>query len=433
MRGWLYTLLVYCAVPLALVRLLWRSRRAPAYRERWRERLGGYDLRPRPADVWIHAVSVGEVQAAQPLIRHLLARESNQGILVTTTTPTGAARVAALFGERVQHVYTPLDLPPVMRRFLRLVRPRLVLVMETEIWPNMLAACRRGAIPVMLVNARLSARSARGYVRLGRFTTETMRQFSLIAAQTSEDAARFRSLGVPSGRVEVTGSIKFDLQLPASLLDSAEVMRRAWGTNRPVWVAGSTHEGEDELMLAVHRRVREVLPSALLVLVPRHPERFDRVAALVSRAGLGLVRRSAGGGCADDCAVYLGDTMGELPMLLAAGDVAFIGGSFVPVGGHNLLEAAALGVPVVVGPQVFNFAEITRLLVAEEGAVQVADADALSNILTEWLGDAAERARVGENGRRFVERNRGALARLIAAIDERLEPPPSPRPLLEET
>jgi len=368
------------------------------------------------------------VQAAQPLIRHLLARESDQGILVTTTTPTGAARVAALFGERVQHVYTPFDLPPVMRRFLRLVRPRLVLVMETEIWPNMLAACRRSAIPVMLVNARLSARSARGYARLGRFTTETMRQFSLIAAQTSDDAARFRSLGMPPGRIEVIGSIKFDLQLPASLLDSAEVMRRAWGTNRPVWVAGSTHEGEDELMLAVHRRVREVLPSALLVLVPRHPERFDRVAALVTRAGLGLVRRSTGGACADDCAVYLGDSMGELPMLLAAGDVAFIGGSFVSVGGHNLLEAAALGVPVVVGPQVFNFAEITRLLVAEEGAVQVADADALTKVLTEWLGDAAERARVGENGRRFVERNRGALARLIAAIDEHLGPPSPPLP-----
>jgi 3-deoxy-D-manno-octulosonic-acid transferase len=416
----LYTVLVYLAVPAALLRLLWRSIRAPAYRARWRERLAAYAAPPRPAEVWVHAVSVGEVQAAQPLIRHLLARDGD-GVIVTTTTPTGAARLRELFGERVQHVYTPFDVPPVVGRFLTLVRPRLVLVMETEIWPNMLAACNDRGIPVVLANARLSARSARGYARLGRFAADTMRRFALIAAQGEDDAARFRALGVPAERIEVTGSIKFDLRLPASLLDRAEVMRRAWGANRPVWVAASTHEGEDEQMLAAHRRVRAAFPNALLVLVPRHPERFDRVAALVQRDGVALARRSAGGDCGDDCAVYLGDTMGELPMLLAAADVAFIGGSLVPVGGHNLLEAAALGVPVVVGPQVFNFAEITRLLLAEEGAVQVADAAELARAVTAWLGDAAERARIGENGRRFVERNRGALDRLIAAVDARLD------------
>jgi 3-deoxy-D-manno-octulosonic-acid transferase len=247
-----------------------------------------------------------------------------------------------------------------------------------------------------------------------------MGRFALIAAQSEDDAARFRALGVPGERIRVTGSIKFDLRLPASLLDRAEVMRRAWGTNRPVWVAASTHEGEDELMLAAHRQVRRRLPSALLVLVPRHPERFDRVAALAQRDGWTLARRSLGAGCGDQCDVYLGDTMGELPMLLAAADAAFIGGSLVPVGGHNLLEAAALGVPVVVGPQVFNFAEITRLLVAGEGAVQVADVEGLARVLADWLGDAAERARIGENGRRFVDRNRGALDRLIAVVDERL-------------
>jgi len=416
----LYTLLLYLAVPALLLRLLWRSIRAPAYRDRWRERLGGYATPPRPAEVWVHAVSVGEVQASQPLIRHLLGRDDSAGVIVTTTTPTGAARLRELFAARVQHAYTPFDLPPVVGRFLNLVRPRLVLVIETEIWPNMLAACNRRGIPVILANARLSARSARGYARLGRFTADTMGRFALIAAQSEDDAARFRALGVPGERIRVTGSIKFDLRLPASLLDRAEVMRRAWGTNRPVWVAASTHEGEDELMLAAHRQVRRRLPSALLVLVPRHPERFDRVAALAQRDGWTLARRSLGAGCGDQCDVYLGDTMGELPMLLAAADAAFIGGSLVPVGGHNLLEAAALGVPVVVGPQVFNFAEITRLLVAGEGAVQVADVEGLARVLADWLGDAAERARIGENGRRFVDRNRGALDRLIAVVDERL-------------
>ena len=416
----LYTVLLYLALPAVLLRLFWRSIRAPAYRERWSERLAIYQAPPRPAEVWLHAVSVGEVQAAQPLIRHLLARDGGDGVIVTTTTPTGAARLHELFGERVQHAYTPFDLPPVVGRFLDLVKPRLVLVIETEIWPNMLAACNRRGIPVILANARLSARSARGYARLGRFTTATMGRFALIAAQSEDDAVRFRALGVAHERIRVTGSIKFDLQVPASLLDRAEVMRRAWGTNRPVWVAASTHDGEDELMLAAHRRVRRVFPDALLVLVPRHPERFDRVAALVQREDMVLIRRSQASSCDEACAVYLGDTMGDLPMLLAAADVAFVGGSLVPVGGHNLLEAAALGVPVVVGPQVFNFAEITRLLVAGEGAVQVVDAQGLARVLTDWLGDAAERARIGENGRRFVERNRGALERLIAAVDERL-------------
>lgn len=414
----LYTVLLTLLLPFALLRLLWRSRRAPAYRERWHERLGYYRQRPRPAAVWVHAVSVGEVQAAQPLIRHLLGDEDG-AVLVTTTTPTGAVRLRELFGERVQHLYTPFDLPPVMARFLGLVQPRLVLVMETEIWPNMLSACARRGIPVILANARLSARSARGYARLGGFSTRVMRRFTLIAAQTGDDAGRFIDLGVEPRRVRVTGSIKFDIQVPASLIDRAEVMRRDWG-NRPVWVAASTHEGEEEAMLAAHRQVRSAFPNALLVLVPRHPERFDRVAALVEREGMSLVRRSANAGCGSDCAVYLGDSMGELPMLLAAADAAFIGGSLVPVGGHNPLEAAALGVPVLVGPYTFNFGEITRRLVAEEGAVPVADAAGLGRVLVGWLGDAAERARIGEHGRRFVEENRGALARLIELVDAHL-------------
>jgi 3-deoxy-D-manno-octulosonic-acid transferase len=414
----LYTLLAWFAVPVALLRLLWRGLRNRAYLEHWPERVGIWRRRLHAADVWIHAVSVGEVQAVQPLIRHLLGREPPRSVLVTTTTPTGRRRLLELFDGRLQHAYTPYDLPLVMRRFLARAQPRLVIVVETEIWPNMLAVCAEHGVPVLLANARLSPRSARRYAAVAGFTAETLRRFACIAAQGEADAERLIALGAPAARVHPTGSIKFDVQLPASLRDRAEVLRRDWGSNRPVWVAASTHEGEEEVLLVVQRRLRAVFGDALLVLVPRHPERFERVAAMVRRSGLGMVRRSAGAGsCGPECAVYLGDTMGELPLFLAAGDAAFIGGSLVPVGGHNLLEAAALAVPAAIGPHSFNFAEITRLLVAEGGAVQVTDAEALAGLLERWLGDAAERARVGENGAAFVARNRGALGRLLVLVD----------------
>lgn len=414
----LYSLLLYLAIPFLFLRLTWRSRRAPAYRRRWGERLGFYGKRSLGAGIWVHAVSVGEVQAAQSLVKHFLARYPNTGVMVTTTTPTGYDRVRSLFEDGVRHVYAPLDLTPVINRFLDTVRPRLAVVMETEIWPNMLRACEHRDIPVVLANARLSAQSAKGYARLGGFTREALGRFVAICAQSSDDAARFRALGAPAERVRVTGSIKFDVRQPGSLQDHAEVLRRLWGIHRPAWVAASTHEEEEEQVLDAHRNVLDRLPEALLVLVPRHPERFDRVAALVERQGFTLARRSRNDSCGEKVSVFLGDTMGELPAFLAAGDAAFIGGSLVPTGGHNLLEAAAAGVPVAVGPHVFNFAQITALLVREGAAVQVADAQALAQCLLEWLGDAAKRARVGERGRRVVKANQGALQRLLDLLDE---------------
>lgn len=418
----IYTLLLRLLLPLALARLLWRSLSAPAYRRRIGERLALARSLPETADVWVHAVSVGEVQAAATLISHLLTRDPPLRVLVTTTTPTGAGRVTDLFGAAVTHRYTPFDLPGVVGRLLDRVRPRLILVMETEIWPNALAEAERRGIPVVLANARLSARSARGYGRLQPLTRETLNRFHRITAQGEADARRFLELGAAPQRVEVTGSIKFDQRLPASLQEQSEALRRTW-EGRPVWVAASTHEGEEEPVLEAHRRVRAEVPDALLVLVPRHPERFDRVADLVTRAGFTLVRRSSRGSCATDTTVLLGDTMGELPVILAAADAAFIGGSLVPMGGHNPLEASAVGVPVATGPQVFNFAAIVELLVAEDAAVLVHDAGGLADLMTRWLRDAAERARVGENGRRVVEQNRGALGRLIDLIEPRLRDP----------
>lgn len=420
MWRWLYALLLWLLLPVMLGRLVWRGLRNRGYLERWTERIGYWPRPLRLADVWIHAVSVGEVQAVQPLIRELLARPPEIKVLVTTTTPTGARRLRELFPARVRHAFTPYDLGWIMHRFLRRVRPRLVLVVETEIWPTMLAACQRRSIPVILANARLSERSARGYARLGGFTAATLRRFAVIAAQSQADADRFIRLGADAERVHVTGSIKFDLQLPASLRDRAEALRHNWGVNRPVWVAASTHEGEEEALIAVQRRLRQHFDEVLLVLVPRHPERFDRVAALLRREGVTMVRRSEALACDSRCSVYLGDSMGELTLFLAAADAAFIGGSLVPVGGHNLLEAAALAVPIAVGPHCFNFAEITRLLSVEGGAEQVADADALADLLERWLGDAAERTRIGEQGFAFVQRNRGALARLLSVMNDYL-------------
>lgn len=415
----LYTFLLRLLLPLALLRLYWRSLKSPDYRRRVRERLALGPAGPA-TQVWIHAVSVGEVQAAEPLIRRLIEHDPPLSVLVTTTTPTGAERLRERLGESVAHRYTPYDLPGILDRFLSRTTPALLIVMETEIWPNTLAACARRGIPVILANARLSERSARGYRRLARLTRETLQGFDLIAAQAEPDARRFIALGADPERVQVTGSIKFDLRQPASLLDQAEAMRRMWGVQRPVWVAASTHEGEDGPILAAHQRIRTVLPEALLVLVPRHPERFDRVAELVTRQGLTLARRSLPEPCTPSTAVFLGDTMGELPVFLAAADAAFMGGSLVPKGGHNLLEAAASGVPVAIGPHHFNFATMTELLCTEEGAMEVADTEALARLMISWLSDATERARIGENGRRIVEANRGALDRLMTLIEARL-------------
>ena len=408
----LYTLLLYLLLPLVLLRLLWRSVKAPDYRRRWAERFGMFAPPAEWGGLWVHAVSVGEVQAILPLIRQVVEQNPAMPITVTTTTPTGSARVREQLGDQVFHVYLPYDLPPALTGFIRRVRPRALLMVETEIWPNLLYLCRRHGIYTLLANARLSEKSARRYARLGSFTRQTFAGIDHIAAQAEADAARFRELGVPAERVSVTGSIKFDMRIPASLDERVEVLRRDWG-GRPVWVAGSTHEGEDELVLFAHHQVLERFPEALLILVPRHPERFERVGGLCKRERLRMARRSRGGEYDGDTQVYLGDTMGELPVMLGSADVAFIGGSLVPTGGHNMLEAAAQGVAVCFGPHVFNFATISQMLIEEGAAVQVESESALAGQVVAWFEDASARAEVGENGRRVVAQNRGALQRLI--------------------
>lgn len=415
MMRYLYTLLLYLSLPAVLLRLLWRSIKAPPYRHRWSERFGIFAPPDDWGGLWIHAVSVGEVQAVIPLVRRLLDNNPELAVTVTTTTPTGSARVVEQLGERVFHVYFPYDLPIALTAFVRRVRPRVLLMVETEIWPNLLYMCRQHGIYTLLANARLSEKSARGYGYLGRFARQTFARIDCVAAQAEADAQRFRDLGVAEHRAVVTGSIKFDMRAPASLEERVEVLRREWG-GRPVWVAGSTHEGEDEQVLFAHHKVLARYPNALLILVPRHPERFERVAGLCKREQLRFARRSRPGDYDDETRVYLGDTMGELPVLIGSADVAFIGGSLTEVGGHNMLEASAQGVAVCFGPHVFNFATISRMLLDEGAAAQVPNEAELGEQVVRWLGDPSLRAEVGENGRRVVEQNRGALDRLLALL-----------------
>lgn len=412
----LYTLLLYLLMPLVLLRLLWRSLRAPAYRRRWRERLGHVPADVAPGGLWIHAVSVGEVRAIAPLVRRLQQHHPELPLCITTTTPTGSAQVQRLFGDQVLHSYLPYDLPLFVNRFLAHLQPAALLMVETEIWPNLLYACRQRGIHSLLANGRLSERSLGRYRRVAGFAREVFGLLDRVAAQSEADARRFAELGVAQSDIEVTGSIKFDMEIPASVEEQVEVMRRSWG-GRPVWIAASTHEGEDEIMLAAHAQLLRESPQALLVLVPRHPERFERVTAQVIKSGLNLARRSDGEPPGEDVQVYLGDTMGELPVMLGAADAAFFGGSLARVGGHNMLEAAAQGVPVCFGPHTFNFALISRMLLERGAARRVENALDLASVMQEWLTDASVRSAAGEAGRGVVESNRGALQRLQGMVD----------------
>ena len=410
----LYTVIFYLLVPIILLRLLWRGVSAPAYWQRWRERFGFLKAKPDKPCVWIHAVSMGEVQAATPLIQALRTSDPNQSILVTTMTPTGSQRVREVFGDSVWHVYLPYDLPGAVARFLDCVQPRLLILMETELWPNLLYACRRKVIPVILANARLSARSAAGYQRIAPLVREMLSSV-LVAAQTEVDAKRFIDLGIPPTKIHVTGSIKFDAQLPKDSFSQTESLRHQWGKERPVWIAASTHEGEEDAVLDAFYELKQEFIELVLVLVPRHPERFNRVAAKCRRRGFITVRRSEGN-VDFQTEIYFGDTMGELPKLYAACDIAFVGGSLVPIGGHNLLEPAGLGLPIIMGPHVFECAEISRQLLEAQAAQQINNAAQLAPAVKMYLSDATLKKQTGESGRLFVQKNQGALERLLKLI-----------------
>lgn len=415
----LYTLLFYLLLPILLLRLWWRGRKAPGYRQNWRQRLGLGPAIGQPV-IWVHAVSVGETVAIAPLVNRLLMRYPQHRVLITNMTPTGAAQVRTLFGDRVEQRFCPWDIPLALRAFLRRTCPELCIIVETELWPNLVDQCACAGVPVLLANARLSARSARGYQRFSALTKPMLQQLSLIAAQGQADAERFVALGIPLERVDVTGSIKFDLQPDATQVAAGQALREQLGSDRPVLIAASTHQGEDEILLQTWQQLREVHPQLVLILVPRHPERFDAVAELCRGYSDRLVRRSHGEQLEEHTELYLGDSMGELMLFYAAADIAFVGGSFSGTGGHNPLEPAALGLPVVMGPDCFNFQSITDALSEAGGLVRVGDTAGLRSQLSIWFEDADQRREAGQQAAAFVAANRGALDRLEQAVSRLL-------------
>ncbi|MCO7629649.1 lipid IV(A) 3-deoxy-D-manno-octulosonic acid transferase [Pseudomonas fluorescens] len=419
MNRTLYTALFYLGLPLVAIRLWLRSRKAPAYAKRIGERFSYGMPSLQPGGIWVHAVSVGESIAAAPMIRALLQRYPQLPITVTCMTPTGSERIQALFANepRIQHCYLPYDLPCAAARFLDHAKPKLAVIMETELWPNHIHQCAKRGIPVALANGRLSERSARGYGRFSKLTAPMLAEMSFFAVQTEAEAQRFRDLGARPQTVEVTGSIKFDLTIDPQLLQRAHELRGQWqALERPVWIAASTHEGEDEVVLDAHRRLLANYPNALLILVPRHPERFNSVFELCQREGLATVRRSTGANVEADTSVLLGDTMGELLFLYALADSAFVGGSLVPNGGHNLLEPAALAKPVLSGPHLFNFLDIAAQLREAGALAEVDDAEGLAVEVQRLFELPRDAQRMAEAGLAVMRRNQGALQRLLDGL-----------------
>ena len=424
MLHFFYSLFFRIALPFVILRLWWQGRKNPAAFVHWQERLGYVEPSGQPV-IWVHAVSVGETIAAAPLVKALLERDPDTPILMTAMTPTGSARAKALFGDRVRYAFSPYDTPGSVRRFVDRVRPKALVIMETELWPNMVAYSHEKRVPIFLINARLSERSAKRY-RWGASTVRPLLQsLCWIAAQAEEDASRFLSIGANPKSVSVTGSIKFDVNITQSTREESGQLRGHLGADRPVWIAASTHDGEDRQILEAQQTILRDYPEALLIIVPRHPERFEAVGALVESMGLALVRRSQTHGVADQpldsrCQVYLGDTMGELLMLYGASDVAFVGGSLIERGGHNPLEPAAWGLPVLSGPHIFNFETIYHQLCEGKAVSITPSADSLAEHVTNLFGDKAAATRAGDNALAVIQANRGALEKVVDGIVERV-------------
>ncbi|MGA2343113.1 MAG: lipid IV(A) 3-deoxy-D-manno-octulosonic acid transferase [Steroidobacteraceae bacterium] len=411
----LYSLLMMLAAPVAFAVVLMRGLKDRAYWTTPMERFGFGRWIATPS-IWLHAVSLGEVSAAAPLLRALRVRYPEIPFILSTATPTGRNRARTLFGTDVDIRYLAYDTPGSMRRFLARINPRVGVIIETELWPNLLHECRRRGVPVVIASARLTPKSVLRYRRARALFGDAVQNVT-IAAQSAEDAQRFIAIGADRARTREVGNLKFDMQLGEDVLEAGRKLRAEYLGKRPVWIAGSTHAGEEEQLLAAHAELKKAVASPLLVLVPRHPQRFESVATLLTRRGERFDRRSAAAPVRADADVLLVDTVGELAALYAAADVAFVGGSLVPVGGHNLLEPAALGVPGITGPYTANSREIARELMLRGGAVQVADAQTLANVLGQFFADPNMRQRAGASAREFVEAHRGTVARLIDLID----------------
>lgn len=410
----LYTCLLYLLLPFTPLKLLWRSRKQPEYLQHWRERYGFYQAAVQKPVIWLHCVSVGETRAAEPLIKALLSQYPAHQILLTHTTPTGRATSEQLFGDNVTRVYLPYDVPFAVARFLKHFKPVVGALMETELWFNLIAGCKQRNIPVLLVNARLSEKSAAGYAKLGQLLTQGLQNLSAIAAQTKADASRLQSLG--AAEVSITGNIKFDVAPHPTAHGLGAQLREQLGTTRPVFLAASTRDGEEELIMQAASLAN--IPDLLTIIVPRHPQRFDAVAELLKKANQPFMRRSALNGVAVPSSkrYLLGDSMGEMFTYYASCDIAFIGGSLLPLGGQNLIEACSMGKPVLVGPHTFNFEEATKMAIAAGAANRVQNVEELSHKLQQLFANAQQRQAMCDASIQFSEQNRGATQKTLNVL-----------------
>ncbi|MEZ9452493.1 lipid IV(A) 3-deoxy-D-manno-octulosonic acid transferase [Vibrio splendidus] len=383
----LYTAVLTLAAPILLFGLYKNKPNKPKFGARWKEHFGFTPkLVSDVSPIWIHAVSVGESIAAVPLIKELKKQAPNQPILVTTTTSTGAEQIEKL-GDLVEHRYMPIDFSFAVKGFLRAIKPTQMLIIETELWPNTLNVVHNARIPITVVNARLSEKSCNNYAKVQPLFNLLHPCLTKILCQTESDAARFECLGVDKNKLAITGSIKFDIQISDEVREKGKALRAELGANRPVWIAASTHKGEDEQVLDAHQKVLEAHPNALLIIVPRHPERFDSVFELCQAQGFETVRRTSQSSLSESTQVYLGDTMGEMLILIGAADICFMGGSLIgdKVGGHNVLEPAALGVPVITGPSYYNFTEIVELLSQNSICELAKDSNELAHKIAQYF------------------------------------------------
>ncbi|MGB4498853.1 MAG: lipid IV(A) 3-deoxy-D-manno-octulosonic acid transferase [Methylococcaceae bacterium] len=413
----LYSFLFYSAIPLVISRLWWRSLKNPAYRQRIFERFGIYSQSYQQNVIWFHAVSVGESEALFPLIHLIQTRQPTISILITTTTPTGSARVQTVFGDSVQHVYLPYDLPDVVARFLKTFKPKIAVIVETEIWANLFHACEKNQISLYLINARLSEKSVRGYQKIPALVLPALNAITKIATQTEMDKNRFIEIGAKPENVENLGNIKFDVTVTDEVLSQGHALKNQLFKNRFIFLAASTHDGEEILLIEAYKNLKKQIPELLLAIAPRHPERFAIVENLAKNVNLQIITRTSNQICENETDVFLIDTLGELKLFYATADITFVGGSFVPVGGHNVLEPAAVGVPVLFGLEMKNFALISTKILAANAAIQCENVTDLETKIVELYNQPELRNTLISNAKNFVAQNQGATERIYKLLN----------------
>ncbi|MFZ2725205.1 MAG: lipid IV(A) 3-deoxy-D-manno-octulosonic acid transferase [Methylococcaceae bacterium] len=409
---YLYNALFFLAIPLILLRLLWRSRKAPAYAQRWQERLGFYQTEPQSCDLWIHAVSVGEAEAVFPLIKLLQQLKPDIKLLITTTTPTGSARVQSILTHNISHVYLPYDVPIIVKRFLKHFKPKIAVIVETEIWLNLFKQCHQNTIPLYLINARLSEKSTRGYQKIPSLIKPALATISTIFTQSRLDAERFIQIGTIPDKVIHLGNIKFDISISQDLLNQARLIKDTQFAQRFVWLLASTHDNEEAQLLSLYPCLKKEIPELLIIIAPRHPERFNTIIKLAEQHAYKLITKSSNQLCQSDTDIYLLDSIGELKLFYATADISFVGGSLVDIGGHNILEPAAIGTPIVFGQYMRNFKAIAEAILNQQAAVQCFDLKAIEQSVLNLYHNETSRKTLANNAKAFITQHQGVINKL---------------------